>query len=83
MTQPKTILGMPATKDAHLVLWKWSTWLTGIAIVLDNAAIYFIAAPPEWKAGFPASVGYALLLIGMVSKGLIPLATSIQQKVKQ
>lgn len=81
---PKKVLGIfPATKDAHLWRRKWSTWLAGVAIVLDNAAVYFIAAPPEWKAGFPQAYGFALLAIGMIVKGVIPLATSIQQKASK
>ncbi len=75
------ILGIfPATKDAHLVWRKWSTWLAYAAIALDGAAVYFIAAPPEWKAAFPPTFGFYLLTAGMILKGLIPLATSIQQK---
>lgn len=74
------LLGLPKTADAHLWRQKWSTWLAGAAIALDNAAIYFIAAPPEWKAGFPVSVGFGLLGLGMVLKALIPLATSVRQR---
>lgn len=83
MNQPKTILGMPATKDAHLWRRKWSTWLAGAAIALDAAAAYFVAAPVEWRTAFPPGTGLTLLLIGMGIKGLIPLATSIQQKAPQ
>ncbi len=59
---------------------KWSTWLAYVAIALDGSAVYFIAAPEEWKAAFPASFGFYLLTAGMILKGLIPLATSIRQK---
>lgn len=85
MTTPKeTVLGIfPATKDAHLVWRKWSTWMAYAAIALDGAAVYFIAAPAEWKAAFPPALGFYLLTAGMVLKGLIPLATSIQQKAPQ
>lgn len=79
--QKTTVLGIfPATKDAHLVWRKWSTWLAYAAIALDGAAVFFMAAPPEWKAAFPPTLGFYLLTAGMILKGLIPLATSIQQK---
>lgn len=76
----KKVLGIfPATADASQWRRKWSTKLAGVAVMLDAAALAFMAGPEEWRAAFPASVGVALLVVSMLAKGLIPIATSIQQ----
>ncbi len=74
------LLGFHKTADAHMWWRKWSTWLAGAAIAMDSAALYFVSAPPEWRAAFPPQFGFYLLTAGMVLKALIPLATSVRQK---
>lgn len=73
------VLGMVKTADPMKWWRKWSTKLAGLAVVLDGVALAFMAGPPEWRAGFPASYGVGLLVASMIVKGLIPLATSVKQ----
>lgn len=68
------------TRDAACWFRKWSTGLAALSLVLDAVVLGFIAGPPEWRAGFPVSFGVGILIASMAVKGLIPLATSVQQK---
>lgn len=57
-----------------------STALTALSAGFQAAGLWFIAAPPEWKSGFPAVFGFALLGAGLVTNLAIPVATSFRQK---
>lgn len=66
--------------------WNWRLWwkrvstiLTIVAAGAQAAGVFFIAAPPEWKDGFPAVFGFVLLGIGMGATALVPVATSFKQ----
>ena len=80
--RPK-LLGLPTTADAHLWARKWSTWLAMADLSLKSAGAAFVMGPAEWRAGFPAYLGVALLIASMLVSALTPAATSIQQKVRQ
>lgn len=67
--------------------WNWahvgrriSTVLSVVAAGAQAAGVFFIAAPPEWKDGFPAVFGFVLLGVGMAATALVPVATSFKQK---
>ena len=77
---PRKLLGRELTPDAGRWASKWSTQLAVLALGLDAVVAAFIAGPPEWRAGFPVAAGVGLLILSMVAKGLIPLATSLQQR---
>lgn len=66
--------------DWSNLLKRISTWLAGASLALNAAALYFVAAPPEWKAGFPAWAGFAMLAAGMACAAAVPVATSFKQK---
>ncbi len=68
----------------------WSGWTRRLSTLLSvistssqAAGLYFIAAPPEWKDGFPAVFGFALLGAGMLATALVPVATSFLQSPKE
>ena len=63
-------------------LKRLSTLLTGLSAGFQAAGLYFIAAPPEWKDGFPAVFGFAMLGAGIATNLLIPIATSFRQNPK-
>lgn len=75
------LLGLPKTADAHMWRQKWSTRLAALSFSLKAAMVVFVAGPDEWRAGFPVWAGVAILGTAMAIEALIPLATSIKQKV--
>lgn len=78
--RPK-LFGLAATADAHLWARKWSTQLAVLDLSLKAAGTAFVMGPAEWREGFPAYLGVYLLVGSMLVSALIPIATSIQQKV--
>lgn len=66
--------------------WNWRLWhrrastvVSAVAAGAQLAGVYFIAAPPEWKDGFPAAAGFVMLGVGLAATALVPLATSFNQ----
>lgn len=66
--------------DFSGVMARLSTVLSMISSGCTAAALYFIAAPPEWRGGFPAVYGFALMGLGLAANLLTPFATSFKQK---
>lgn len=79
--RPK-LFGLPTTPDAHLWARKWSTWLSVMDLALKSAGTAFTVGPAEWRDGFPPMIGIYLLGASVAVNFLIPIATSIQQKVR-